>query len=52
MDCDLQLRLFYPLIAEKSKITFLLDIVTEVFLVDEWDDGLCVSKEQGGIGVL
>lgn len=52
MDCYLQLRLFYPLIAEKSKIAFLLDKVTEVFLVDERDDGLCVGKEQGGIGIL
>lgn len=52
MNCDLQLRLFYPFIAQKSKIAFLLDKITEVFLVDKWDDGLWVGKEQSGIGVL
>lgn len=52
MDSDLQLRFFYPLIAQKSKITFLLDKVAEVFFVDKWDDGLWVGKEQSGIGVL
>ena len=43
VNCDLQLRLFYSFVAQKSKVAFLLEVVTEVFLVNKRHYGLCVG---------